>query len=87
MKPEKLLRKILAGSDNVRFDDFVQLVAAFGFELNRVRGSHHIFVHPDIDELLNVQDAHGETRFVSFCGWWSVIISLSGTVNHERLPH
>jgi len=62
MNPQKLLRKILAGSGNVRFDDFVQLVVAFGFQLDRIRGSHHIFVHPDIDELLNVQDAHGEAK-------------------------
>ena len=62
MNPRKILRKILAGSGNVRFDDFVQLVVAFGFQLDRIRGSHHIFVHPDIDELLNVQDARGEAK-------------------------
>ncbi len=62
MKPRKLLRKILAGSEAVRFDDFTGLVESFGFRLDRVRGSHHIFVHADIDELLNVQNAHGEAK-------------------------
>ena len=62
MKPRKLLRKILAGSEAVGFDDFVGLVQAFGFRLDRVRGSNHIFVHTDIDELLNVQDSHGEAK-------------------------
>lgn len=54
MKSRKLLRKILTGTETVRFDDFVRLVKAFGFRLDRVRGSHHIFVHAQIDELLNV---------------------------------
>jgi predicted RNA binding protein YcfA (HicA-like mRNA interferase family) len=62
MNPRKLLRKILAGTETVRFDDFVRLVTAFGFCLDRVRGSHHIFVHAQIDELLNVQDSHGEAK-------------------------
>ena len=62
MKPEKLLQKILAGSRNVRFRDMCTLAEAFGFELDRVRGSHHIFVHPDIDELVNLQEIRGEAK-------------------------
>ncbi|MCL4825721.1 MAG: type II toxin-antitoxin system HicA family toxin [Caldilinea sp.] len=58
MNKARLLEKILSGSRNVRFGDFVALVEGFGFELSRVRGSHHIFVHPDIPEILNLQE-HG----------------------------
>jgi predicted RNA binding protein YcfA (HicA-like mRNA interferase family) len=54
MKPRKLLKAILAGSRNVRFDDMVALVRGFGFDLSRVNGSHHIFVHPDVEELVNL---------------------------------
>jgi hypothetical protein len=43
MNKRKLFRKILAGSSNVRFDDLVTVVEAFGFHLSRVNGSHHIF--------------------------------------------
>lgn len=57
MKNQKLLEKILAGSKNIRFSDFVGLVEAFGFVLSRVRGSHHIFEHPNIPEILNLQIA------------------------------
>ncbi len=38
------------------------LVEGFGFGLVRVRESHHIFVHPRIDELLNLQDVDGEAK-------------------------
>jgi len=62
MKPRKLLEIILAGSRIVRFDDLVGLVEAFGFQLSRVRGSHHIFVHPNVDELLNLQEVRGEAK-------------------------
>jgi predicted RNA binding protein YcfA (HicA-like mRNA interferase family) len=46
----------------VRFADFTALVDAFGFRVARVAGSHHIFVHPDIDEILNLQNVRGEAK-------------------------
>lgn len=48
MQKTKLFRKVLSGSDNVRFQDLVALVEAFGFRLDRMSGSHHIFKHDSI---------------------------------------
>ena len=48
MDRRKLLRKILASSKNIRFDDMVWLVEGFGFRLARIKGSHHIFSHQRI---------------------------------------
>lgn len=62
MKPQKLLDKILAGTQNVSFDDFCKLVEAFGFRLSRVTGSHHIFTHPTVPELVNLQDIKGKAK-------------------------
>jgi len=58
----KLLKKALAGSKNIRFDDMVTLVEAFGFHLSRVRGSHHIFAHPQVPELVNLQEVNGKAK-------------------------
>jgi HicA toxin of bacterial toxin-antitoxin, len=58
----KLLQKILAGSNNVAFDDMVALAKAFGFQLSRVSGSHHIFEHPTIVEPLNLQNKKGKAK-------------------------
>jgi predicted RNA binding protein YcfA (HicA-like mRNA interferase family) len=58
----KLLKKILGGSKNVRFDDLVALVEAFGFRLARTSGSHHIFEHPDVPELVNIQNCKGKAK-------------------------
>jgi predicted RNA binding protein YcfA (HicA-like mRNA interferase family) len=62
MNKQKLLEKILVGSKNIPFNDFVTLVEAFGFQLSRVRGSHHIFKHPGIPELLNLQNSKGQVK-------------------------
>ena len=40
----------------------VTLVEAFGFRLSRVRGSHHIFVHPNVRELVNLQNVKGQVK-------------------------
>jgi predicted RNA binding protein YcfA (HicA-like mRNA interferase family) len=63
MQPRKLLARLTAGSlQNVRFVDMVSLVEAFGFELNRVSGGHHIFTHSRIPGLLNLQSSGGEAK-------------------------
>ena len=62
MKPRKTLEKILAGSSNVAFGDMCKVAEAFGFRLSRVSGSHHIFAHPGVPELVNLQDARGKAK-------------------------
>ena len=62
MNKRKLLRKLLAAPNNSRFDDVRRLVEAFGFRLVRVSGSHHIFSHSAIPELVNLQEVAGEAK-------------------------
>ena len=62
MTPRKILEKILAGSFNVSFRDFRKLVEAFGFRLARINGSPHIFNHPLVSELVNIQDVKGKSK-------------------------
>lgn len=62
MKPAKVLQKIIAGSRDIRFDEMCRLAEAFGYRLSRVNGSHHIFVHPDVPELLNLQEVGGKAK-------------------------
>lgn len=47
---------------NVAFPDMRRLVEAFGFELRRVSGSHHIFVHPAAPDVLNLQEVRGQAK-------------------------
>jgi len=62
MKLRKLLQKLQAGSRNLRFSDVVACACSVGFRLDRVNGSHHIFVHPCCDRLINLQDVHGKAK-------------------------
>lgn len=62
MKARKTLQKILSGSKNVRFAEMTALVEAFGFRLARISGGHHIFTHPQINELVNLQNVHGQAK-------------------------
>jgi predicted RNA binding protein YcfA (HicA-like mRNA interferase family) len=62
MKKRKLLEKMLASSKNIRFAEATALAEAFGFKLDRISGSHHIFIHPDIPELINLQDVKGKVK-------------------------
>ncbi len=62
MNKLKLLKKALAGSKNIRFGEIKVLVKAFGFRLVRVSGSHHIFEHPQVPELVNIQNSKGKAK-------------------------
>ncbi|MGK7930685.1 MAG: type II toxin-antitoxin system HicA family toxin, partial [Microcystaceae cyanobacterium] len=46
-KLEKLIEQFLRRPPEVKFDEVRYLLEAFGFEEKRVKGSHHIFRHPD----------------------------------------
>ena len=62
MKKDKLLRKALNSPQNLRFNEMIVLVEAFGFRMSRVRGSHHIFTHPEVQELINIQNVRGQAK-------------------------
>lgn len=58
-----LLGRISDGAvRNVRFRDLIRLAEALEFRLVRTNGSHHVFAHPEIAELLNLQDVAGEAK-------------------------
>ena len=63
MNRRRLLRRLLRGAlRNVAFNDVVGLVEGFGFRLVRVSGSHHLFTHPDVSGLVNLQLVSGEAK-------------------------
>ena len=56
MSTRKTLQKVLSGSKNIR------LVEGFGFRRARINGSHHIFTHSAIPELVNLQNVRGQAK-------------------------
>lgn len=63
MNRRRLLLRLARGAvNNVAFSDISDLVQGFGFALTRTSGSHHIFTHPQISELINLQDVNGQAK-------------------------
>ena len=53
-KIAKLAYKLFAGQ-NIRFAEFKALLIAYGFDLQRTNGSHHIYRHDDVAAIINIQ--------------------------------
>lgn len=62
MKARKLLLKALNSPQNLRFAELCALASAFGYQLDRVKGSHHIFVQAEATRPLNLQEAGGKAK-------------------------
>jgi predicted RNA binding protein YcfA (HicA-like mRNA interferase family) len=63
VKKRKLFQKILSGSKNVRFAEFTSVLESFGFVLERIRGSHHIYSHSEVPQAISVQsDSNGQAK-------------------------
>jgi predicted RNA binding protein YcfA (HicA-like mRNA interferase family) len=62
MKTEKVLVTALANPGGLRFSEACRLARAFGFRHVRTRGSHWVFSHPGIAELVNLQDVGGQAK-------------------------
>ncbi|MCL2035898.1 MAG: type II toxin-antitoxin system HicA family toxin [Oscillospiraceae bacterium] len=62
MNKKKLLLRIMVNKKNVKFNDFVSLVESFGFVLDRIEGSHRIYIHPGASKILNLQNDNGEAK-------------------------
>ena len=63
MRADRLPRRLAQGHvQNVDFGDAQALIAGLGFRIDRVSGSHHIYIHPDIESPLNLQDVRGQAK-------------------------
>lgn len=56
------LERARAGPANLHFREMTRLLQSLGFKLARVSGSHHIFTHPNIPELVNLQEVNGRCK-------------------------
>ncbi|RFF30360.1 type II toxin-antitoxin system HicA family toxin [Wenzhouxiangella sediminis] len=62
-KYAKLREKILSGASdaNVNFDELCRFLKRMGFS-ERIKGSHHIFSHDGIPDILNLQPKGGKAK-------------------------
>ena len=57
------MQRILSGraDANIRFSDLCALLRRPGFD-ERIRGSRHVFVRDDLDEILNLQPKGSDAK-------------------------
>jgi len=62
-KYDDLLARILRGTSdaNIPCDELCHLLRRLGFEV-RVRGSHHVFRRPGVEEKINLQRDDGKAK-------------------------
>lgn len=63
-RKQKLFQRLLNHQRNVKFEDLISLVIAFGFTLDRIKGSHHTYKHAAVrDAFLILQpDKNGQAK-------------------------
>ncbi len=85
MNRRRLLRRLSQGAlSNVKFAEVRDLVEAFGFRLARSRGSHHIFTHPDVPDLINLQEVRGEAKPYQVRQFLRLVERYNLTLEDER---
>ena len=59
----RLLERLHRGHyDNVDFRDFCDLIRGLGWELHRIKGSHHMFRHPRVPNVFTVLPERGQAK-------------------------
>jgi len=61
-KAEELIQRAIRSPASLRLREMVRLTETFGFREARQQGSYHIFVRPEVKELVNLQDVRGMAK-------------------------
>ena len=59
---EKTLELLRQGKSAISFRDLQRLLTALGFQLDRIAGSHHLYVHDKVPRPLNIQPDRKGTK-------------------------
>jgi predicted RNA binding protein YcfA (HicA-like mRNA interferase family) len=62
MTKKKLLQQIINNRNNIDFNDFILIVESFGFVNHRKNGSHIMYKHRGVAEVLNLQEVKGKAK-------------------------
>jgi len=52
---QRIYNKVIEGRVSVSFRDLQRLLLALGFRLDRISGSHHIYLHADVSRAISIQ--------------------------------
>ena len=55
MNKEQMLEKLRTGKANTSMQFFIKMMKKYGFILKRIKGSHQVYIHPDISDYVVIQ--------------------------------
>ena len=79
--PKKTLEAVRRGQGVVSFRDLKALLAKLGFKLDRVSGSHHIYLHPTVTRPLNIQPMGKDAKPYQVRQLWNIIEEFGLTLD------
>lgn len=62
MKLAKLVEAARRNPGGLRFSELCRIAEAFGFAFQRQKGSHRVYAHEGVREILNFQNDHGTAK-------------------------
>lgn len=62
MRPAKLYQLARSNPKGLRFSDLCRLAEAFGFVFQRQKGSHRVYAHDGIRQIMNFQNDRGMAK-------------------------
>jgi predicted RNA binding protein YcfA (HicA-like mRNA interferase family) len=62
MDKTRLLDELKRNTKNIRFERICNIAEIFGFRFRGGKGSHRVYVHDEIGELLNFQNVAGKAK-------------------------
>ena len=62
MNKRKLLTKIQNNNKNVLYNDFATIIKSYGFSRTRSEGSHEIYRHKNVADIVNIQNDNGQAK-------------------------
>lgn len=78
MRPAKIYRLARRNAGGLRFHDLCRLAEAFGFVFQRQRGSHRVYSHEGLRELMIFQEDRGSAKAYQ-------VRQLLGCIDRNRL--
>lgn len=70
--------------NNVAFTDAQRLVEDLGFRLDRTRGSHFVYEHPDVPLPLPLQPRRGDAKSYQLRHLWLLVQSYDLKLEEDR---
>jgi predicted RNA binding protein YcfA (HicA-like mRNA interferase family) len=59
---QKVYFKVIEGRGTISFRDLERLLTVLGFRLDRIAGSHHIYLHPQVLRPINIQPSGKDAK-------------------------